>query len=837
MSSLQRSEIAPAPAQMAGSEARFRALVQYSSDVITVIGADGTVLFNTPAVRRVLGYEPSELLGRRTFDFVHPDDLGEVMERFGQALLQPGVAVPVTFRFRHRDGHWVPLEAIGSNRLDDPHVQGVVVNSRDITERQRVEHSLRQSQQLYQLLMEQVPVGILFTDAIGRVTTANPAALAMLGAPTEDAARALDMLAFEPWLRTGVNQAYRSVLAHHRVERAEISLPSGPSKHKDLELMIAPLFEQPGSLLGTVTIFEDVTDRTRADREKAALLEIARDISGTLDPHGILERVHRRAADLLPCDMVASWIIDPRTRRGLTHYGVPARMVADIEAIVVRSGHVLRQALRGGKTLVIDDIERQHWFSPARLRALGVGALIVVPFVVGGTVTGALVAIRGRAAHAFSNNEVQLSEGIARQVAQMLATANVHRAEHEEAAISSALMRVGHELISALSRPDLLDRLCEVTAGVLECESSHTVLFDAQDRAYYVAASFGDPPDIAAQIRGVRVAAAEGESIVRRLHDDHVTQFDAHRDAALAPINAHLRISGTIYMALRRGDELIGIQTASYRTGAMRFAPVKERIARGIAQVASLALEDARLVDELERANRLKSEFVATMSHELRTPLNIILGYHSLLLDGTFGDLSPEQHDSITRADRNARELLELISATLDMSRLESGRLTLALREFELVDLLCELDAETRDVQRKPGVRFEWDVVPPNATLYSDPSKIKVVLKNLLVNAAKFTDAGAVTVHARPISNGIEISVRDTGAGIAPELLSVIFEPFRQASPDHRGGVGLGLYIVRRLLGELGGSVEVESTPGTGSTFRVRLPMRVPLVSSQTSAA
>src|SRR6185369_16045161 len=120
-----------APEELSSSEARLWALVQYSSDVITVLAPDGTVQYNTPAVRHVLGYEPSELLGRSAFDFVHPDDVEHVGERFGVALAQPGAAVPVTFRFRHRDGHWVPLEAIGSNRLDDPNVNGIVVNSRD----------------------------------------------------------------------------------------------------------------------------------------------------------------------------------------------------------------------------------------------------------------------------------------------------------------------------------------------------------------------------------------------------------------------------------------------------------------------------------------------------------------------------------------------------------------------------------------------------------------------------------------------------------------------------------------------------------------------------------
>ena len=823
----RRRQPMPAVDVPPNGEARFRALVQYSSDVITVLAPDGTVQYNTPAVRRVLGYDPEELVGRNAFDFVHPDDVGTVMEQFGEALAQPGVAVPVTFRFRHLDGHWVPLEAIGSNRLDDPNVQGVVVNSRDITERQRVEDSLRKSQQLYQQLMAQVPVGILFTDPTGQITAANPAVLAILGSPGEDATRQFNVLTLEPLQRAGVSEAYRRVIAHHQIERAEISYQSYWGKRADLRLVIAPLFDQPGRLLSTVTIVEDVTDRTRADREKATLLEIARDISGTLDPQAILDRVHRRAAELLPCDFVATWILDPRRRaRGLTQRGIPEAMLADAEAVALQVDHPLLDPVRAGQTVVIDDIDQQPWLPPDRWRTLGVGALIVAPLIVRGTAAGALAAVRSPEGNAFTGNEVQLFEGIARQVALMLGAADLHQAEQEEAAVSAALMRVGRELISALSSPDLLDRLCAVTARVLECDRSLTVLFDPRTRVSRVAARFGGGADEVAASRAMRLPASLGESVVARLRNDDVTQVDPEHDRHLAALNAQNGVSASIYMALRRGDQIIGIHTASYRDGRTAFSPQQERIARGIAQLASLALEDARLVDELERANRLKSEFVATMSHELRTPLNIILGYHSLLLDGTFGDLLSEQRDTVERADRNARALLELISATLDMSRLESGQVPLDLREFQLGELLRELDAETREVLRKPALRIAWPAAPTLPPLYSDRSKIKVVLKNLIGNAIKFTEVGTITVSAQANDGGVEIRVHDTGIGIAPDLLPVIFEPFRQASAHYHGGVGLGLYIVRRLLGELGGRVEAESTPGRGSTFRVWVPIR-----------
>jgi signal transduction histidine kinase len=243
-----------------------------------------------------------------------------------------------------------------------------------------------------------------------------------------------------------------------------------------------------------------------------------------------------------------------------------------------------------------------------------------------------------------------------------------------------------------------------------------------------------------------------------------------------------------------------------------------------------MALANARLVEELERANRLKSDFVASMSHELRTPLNLIIGYNDMLLDGAFGEIAADQGEILRRMSKSSRELLDLIEATLDLSRLETRRVPVDLKEVSVAELIHEIDTETQGWRHKPGVRFQWEIEDDSLRLHTDPVKLKMILKNLMVNALKFTEHGSVTVAARSSGNGAEIAVRDTGIGIARDAQAVIFEPFRQANrgiAGGYGGVGLGLYIVRRLLDVLGGTVSVESEPQRGSTFTVWLPRRI----------
>src|SRR5262249_5079084 len=155
-------------------------------------------------------------------------------------------------------------------------------------------------------------------------------------------------------------------------------------------------------------------------------------------------------------------------------------------------------------------------------------------------------------------------------------------------------------------------------------------------------------------------------------------------------IYRQLGVATLLMMALRRGQSLIGFQTAAYRLRTQLGRP-QQRIARGLAHLASLALEGSRLLEEAQSASRLKSEFVSTISHELRTPLNIILGYTDFLLEGDMGPLNTEQIDALHHVAKSGRDLLELISFSLDINRLEAGRLPLDLGKVDVANLMAEL--------------------------------------------------------------------------------------------------------------------------------------------------
>lgn len=231
-----------------------------------------------------------------------------------------------------------------------------------------------------------------------------------------------------------------------------------------------------------------------------------------------------------------------------------------------------------------------------------------------------------------------------------------------------------------------------------------------------------------------------------------------------------------------------------------------------------------------EAANKVKSEFLATMSHEFRTPLHIMLGYLELLQNGEYGALLSAQNEILQRLEKNSRVLNDLISMVLDLNRLEFGQMPLVIKDVHLVNLFQEVKEEISGLCDQSGLSFIWQGEGKLPAIRTDPGKLKVILKNLLGNAIKFTQEGSVAIAAHTHANGVEISVTDTGIGIPLDAYPLIFEPFRQLDNSNTRlypGIGLGLHIVKRLLDLLSGTVTVESRVGLGSTFRVWLPLNI----------
>jgi signal transduction histidine kinase len=255
------------------------------------------------------------------------------------------------------------------------------------------------------------------------------------------------------------------------------------------------------------------------------------------------------------------------------------------------------------------------------------------------------------------------------------------------------------------------------------------------------------------------------------------------------------------------------------------------RVAQRTEELRKEIDERKRAGEELEKALKVKDEFLAVMSHELRTPLNIIMGYAKVLQDKMLGDVNEQQGKSLGKIMRCSTELLSLFNDILEATRIEADKVKINWQPVPVSELIDGLQS-LYSIPSDEGPALEWDYPPDLPVITSDSTKLKQILQNLINNALKFTEAGSVVVSARSVGTpgkpqAVEFKVSDTGIGIPKEKLPMIFEMFRQVDSSAtrpQGGVGLGLFIVKEFAGYLEGDILVQSEVGRGSTFTLTLP-------------
>jgi signal transduction histidine kinase len=534
------------------------------------------------------------------------------------------------------------------------------------------------------------------------------------------------------------------------------------------------------------------------------------------------------AADLAPSVLYHWWL---RTRQQLRLLAY-VQLLADTVAIIVGLAFITQSAILFHFVLLLvvvpaSLVEWQCGLVIATLASLGHFGLLWLRGMDAVSVEGLLPPA---SFFLIASQSLFYAQHLAQKNADLAVAAESlnesNRRLEEEAAVSGALVRAAEALTTSLDPHEILERLNDVIRQALECDWSATLLYDTQREAYRLAAAAGTNMDALEEVRSLEFPVKSAPLFTAVTQQGIVAVPDRSSGLFPAPLMERWQIGSFLCADLQRAGVSIGLLAAGFSQRAGPFSAREERLFRSIAQQAAVALENARLVESLRAASRLKSEFIGTMSHELRSPLNVVIGYVDLLIDGDMGAVSDEQRDALERVRQHALQLLELIQETLDVNRLEAGLLPLDLEAFTLREFIDDLKDSIPADWLKREVMLKWNVADGPVVMRSDRGKLKKVLRNLIHNAFKFTERGAVTVSAGADNGSIEFAVSDTGIGISEESLPVIFEMFRQvdgSTTRRHGGVGLGLYIVKQLVRGLGGEVTVTSNVGVGSTFRVRL--------------
>jgi signal transduction histidine kinase len=294
------------------------------------------------------------------------------------------------------------------------------------------------------------------------------------------------------------------------------------------------------------------------------------------------------------------------------------------------------------------------------------------------------------------------------------------------------------------------------------------------------------------------------------------------RDSREAELVRELGAGALLILPMRARDKQIGGLVLVRTDSAHAFDGDDEALAEDIAARGALALDNAKLYEQVTKADRARSDLLAVVSHDLRTPLTAIIGYADLLAMGVPHPLPPESATQVERIRKSAQHLMYLMNELLTFTRLDAGHETLRLSDVDVRDVVREVATLVEPAAAARGLRLETSLPPGPVPLRTDPDKLRQVLLNLAGNAVKYTPAGSVRVRLSARHDGAVLQVDDTGVGISQENLAKIYDPFWQVDPSQRskdGGTGLGLSIVQRMVRLLHGRVEVTSRLGEGTTF------------------
>jgi signal transduction histidine kinase len=433
----------------------------------------------------------------------------------------------------------------------------------------------------------------------------------------------------------------------------------------------------------------------------------------------------------------------------------------------------------------------------------------------------------------FNNMAAQLKEsyaGLERKVEER--TRDLTEALEQQTATSEVLKVINR---STFDLKPVLETLVE--NAVRLCGATQGVLFRLEGDWYRLETAYNAPPDYVAWRRGNPLRPGR-ESITGRAALER-------RPIQLEDVQSELEYRGpspqllagrrtVLAVPLLRDAKPIGV-IAILRDIVQPFSDKQVQLVTTFADQAVIAIENVRLFNEiqnkgreLEIANRHKSEFLANMSHELRTPLNAIIGFSEVLQERMFGELNDKQAEYIDDIHGSGKHLLSLINDILDLSKVEAGRMELDLAKFHLPSAIDNALTLIRERAARHGIELKCTIDPAVGEIKADARKFKQILLNLLSNAVKFTpEGGRVGVVARAIDGSTEVSVADTGIGIAAEDHAAVFEEFRQVGKDYTNkseGTGLGLALTRKFVELHGGRIWVTSELGKGSTFIFTLP-------------
>jgi len=776
---------------LVNTERRYRSLIENAPDGIVLIGPDGRISYASPSVTRLFGYSQADALVLDPNELTHPEDRPMVVAELMALIENPAHIPTLQYRFRHKNGEWRWIESTFSNLLALPSVEGIVINFRDIHERKLAETALSEGEERFRTVADFTYDLEYWLDESGQLLYISPSCARLTGYDRDEFMRDSALL------RAIIHPEDRAVYDHHLDEEArtvaagstDFRIITADGRDRWVTHTCQGVYGEDGTPRGRRVSLRDITERRQAVEELRASEARYRMLAEELD-----ERVRERTAEVQDLydnapagyhslDAAGRYVMVNQTELNWLGYSREEMIGRNAPDFMTEESH---RVFREGFSSFL----QRGWLQDIELEYVRKDGS-VMPVLLSAT------ALRDEAGN-FVMSRSTLIDITERKRAENELQRHVNFTSALLDSVPTPVFykdKAGRYLGCNRAFTELMGKTAEELAGKFPHQiwsAGHADIYQQKDQALLEDQSF-------------------------QIYEATVSDKDGNIRAVIFVKNVFHDESGKV-------AGLVGA-----------FIDITER------KQAEETLRQANVA--LERAMRMKDEFLATMSHELRTPLTGILGLSESLQLGIYGELNAKQVKAAKNIEESGRHLLELINDVLDLSKIAADKLELQIELCALEDI-CQTSLHlTKGMAQQRQQRVHYAAPGEPILLKADARRLKQVVVNLLSNAIKFTpEQGELGLAVEPDTDNklVRLIVWDKGVGIKPEHLSRLFQPFTQIDSSlarEYTGTGLGLALVRRLVELHGGSVAVESTLGEGSRFTVTLPWSAQTLQSSSTAA